>query len=84
MLNTDHLPGISDNISGADLAAERFRANVGATARKLAPVPAEWADRFTPEQWAAYTSERFLAWHSYASMLSPEAYLNGARCADMV
>ena len=72
--NTQHAPWSAD-LSGADQAGERFRANVG-TVRRLAAVPAEWADRFTPETWDEYTSERFWKYHSEASILSPEAYLN--------
>jgi hypothetical protein len=72
--NTQHAPW-SANLSAADQAGERFRANVG-TVAKLSPVPAEWADKFTPETWAEYETERFHKYHSEASILSPEAYLN--------
>ena len=72
--NTQHSPW-SANLSAADQAAERFRANVG-TVRRLAAVPAEWADKFTPETWDDYTSERFWKYHSEACSLTPEAYLN--------
>jgi len=72
--NTQHAPW-SANLSAADQAAERFRANVG-TVRRLAAVPAEWADKFTPETWDDYTSERFWKYHSEASIMSPEEYLN--------
>ena len=72
--NTQHAPW-SANLSAADQAAERFRASVG-TVRRLAAVPAEWADRFTPETWDDYTSERFWKYHSEACSLTPEAYLN--------
>lgn len=75
MINTQHLPGISDNLSGADLAAERFRANVGTTSRKLAPVPAEWQHAFSPEEWDAFTRERFECWHDGGAILTPEWYL---------
>jgi len=72
--NTQHAPW-SANLSAADQAGERFRANVG-TVRRLAAVPAEWADKFTPETWAEYETERFHKYHSEASILSPEEYLN--------
>jgi hypothetical protein len=72
--NTQHAPW-SANLSAADQAGERFRASVG-TVRRLAAVPAEWADRFTPETWDDYTSERFWKYHSEACSLTPEAYLN--------
>lgn len=81
MFNTEHAPW-SDNLSAADAAAEAFRARVG-TRQRLAPVPAEWADRFTPEEWAAYQRERFACYHSFAALLSPQGYLNGARYRDM-
>lgn len=84
--NTEHLPCGAD-LSGADLAAERFRARQTTrqtTRQALPPVPAEWADRFTPEQWAAYQRERFDCWHSAAGMLSPEGYLKGVRLRDML
>ena len=81
--NTEHLPGIGADISGADLAAEQFRARVG-TRQRLDPVPAEWADRFTPETWALYQRERYWCYHSCAGMLSPEGYLAGIRESDML
>jgi|Wag4MinimDraft_6_1082665.scaffolds.fasta_scaffold52821_1 hypothetical protein len=72
--NTEYLPCSAD-LSAADLAAERFRANTGAR-RRLPEVPAEWQHAFTPETWAQYQSERFWAWHSEAiANLSPEGYL---------
>ena len=80
--NTQHRPWSSD-LSAADQAAEEFRAGVG-TRQRLAEVPAEWADRFTPETWAAYQRERFDCWHSAAGMLSPEAYLNETRRREML
>lgn len=75
MYNTEHAPWGS-NLSNADQAAERFRANVG-TCRRLDPVPAEWEHAFTPETWAAYQSERFWQYSSNACLLSPEGYLEG-------
>jgi hypothetical protein len=74
--NTQHSPWSAD-LSGADQAAEQFRASTG-TVTKLSPVPAEWADKFTPETWDKYTTERFWKYHSEASSLSPEDYLNRA------
>ena len=74
--NTQHLPGISDNLSAGDLDAERFRARVGtAAARRLDPVPAEWQHVFTPETWDAFERARFECWHSEGGILSPEGYL---------
>ena len=72
--NTQHAPW-SANLSAADQAGERFRANVG-TVRRVAAVPAEWADKFTPETWAQYETERFHIYHSEAWIMSPEAYLD--------
>jgi hypothetical protein len=80
--NTEHLPCSAD-LSAADQAAEQFRAHTG-TRQRLPVVPDEWAGRFTPQEWAAYQSERFHCWHSAAGMLSPEAYLNGTRLRDML
>jgi hypothetical protein len=80
--NTEHLP-CSGNLSPLDLQMEASRAASG-TRQRLPEVPAEWADRFTPQEWAAYQSERFHCWHSAAGMLSPEAYLNGTRLRDML
>jgi len=74
--NTQHSPWSAD-LSVSDQAAEQFRASTGTgTVTKLSPVPAEWADKFTPETWDKYTTERFWMYHSEASILSPEAYLN--------
>ena len=81
-LNTEHAPW-SANLSAADHAAELFRARVG-TRQRLDPVPAEWADRFTAEEWAAYQRERFDCYHTCAGMLSPEGYLSGVRLRDML
>ena len=82
--NTEHAPWGS-NLSAADQAAEEFRARVGTSQRqRLDPVPAEWADRFTPETWAAYQRERYWCYHSCAGMLSPEGYLAGIRESDML
>lgn len=53
--NTEHLPGIGPNLSGADAAAERFRSNAGRKPRKL-----------TPEEQDA--RERFLRWHQTGSL----------------
>jgi hypothetical protein len=72
--NTQHAPW-SANLSAADQEGERFRANVG-TVRRLAAVPTEWTDKFTPETWDDYTSERFWKYHSEASFMTPEEYLN--------
>jgi hypothetical protein len=80
--NTQHAPWSAD-LSAADQAAESFRARVGARQR-LDSVPAEWADRFTPETWALYQRERFWCYHSSAGMLSPEGYLAGIRERDML
>lgn len=85
LANTEHLPGISSGMSAADVAAEQFRSNVGITRRRrLDPVPEEWQHAFTKETWAAYETERFWCYHSYACLLSPEAYLNGTRENDML
>ena len=72
--NTQHSPWSAD-LSAADQAAERFRANVG-TVTKLSPVPAEWADRFTPETWDDFFHVRWGTYHSEGWIMSPEAYLN--------
>lgn len=80
--NTEHAPWGS-NLSAADQAAEAFRARVG-TRQRLDPVPAEWADRFTPETWALYQRERFWCYQSCAGMLSPQGYLDGIRERDML
>jgi hypothetical protein len=72
--NTQDAPW-SANLTAADQAGERFRANVG-TVRRLAAVPAEWADRFTPAEWSEFNSARFAKYHSEASIMSPEEYLN--------
>ena len=79
--NTEHLPCSAD-LSPADLDLERSRSLSGTT-RRLSPVPAEWADRFTPEEWDAYLREKFQCYHSYAALLSPEGYLQGARHSNM-
>ena len=71
--NTQHRPWSSD-LSAEDQAAEEFRARAG-TRQRLAEVPAEWADRFTPETWAAYQRERFYCWHSGGAIITPEWYL---------
>jgi hypothetical protein len=82
--NTQHNPW-SSHLSAADQAAEQMRANSGSRPDRLPEVPAEWQDRFSPAEWAAYQRERFDAWHSFAvANLSPLAYLNGVRCKDMV
>lgn len=71
--NTQHRPWSAD-LSAADQAAEEFRARVG-TVQRLAAVPAEWADRFTPEEWATFTRRRFECWHSGGAIITPEWYL---------
>ena len=76
--NTQNLPGISADLSNADLAAERFRAGIGARQR-LPEVPAEWQAEFTPETWSEFTRERFWCYHSHASILTPRGYLDGER-----
>jgi hypothetical protein len=81
-LNTQHAPW-SANLSAADQAAEAFRAGSGAQ-RRLDAVPAEWADRFTPETWSAYQRERFDCYHTCGGMLSPQGYLKGVRLHDML
>lgn len=72
--NTQHRPWSAD-LSAADQAAEEFRARVG-TRQRLAEVPAEWADRFTPEEWDAFTRERFECWHGGGAIITPEWYLS--------
>lgn len=85
LANTEHLPGISSYMSAQDVADEQFRANLGTTRRRrLDPVPEEWQHAFTEEAWAAYKTERFRCYHSYACLLSPEAYLDGTREDDML
>ena len=74
--NTQHLPGISADMTGGDIAAERFRACIGTTGkRRLPAVPAEWQHAFTPETWADYEHARFDAYFTHAAMLSPAGYL---------
>ena len=75
--NTEHLPCNGDLLSGADIAAEAFRARVGtAVTRRLAEVPAEWADRFTAEEWDLFTTWRFHTWHGEGWTPAPQHWLD--------
>ena len=77
MINTQHLPGIGPDISQADLAGEQFRARLG----QPKPKPSTelvWVEghQITAEQWEAFKSDRFWAWHSEGvACLSLEAWL---------
>jgi hypothetical protein len=76
MFNTEHLPGLSPELSQADAAAERFRANLGQAKPKPStePVMVE-GHQLTAEQWEQFKTDRFRTWHSEGWIMSVSDWL---------
>ena len=73
---TEHLP-CSPDLSPADLAAERFRANTSERRYGMPEVPEQYQETFTPDRWKQFLSDRFWSHHSYGVCLTPEDFLSG-------
>ena len=73
---TEHLP-CSPDLSPADLAAERFRANTSERLYGMPEVPEQYQENFTPGRWKQFLSDRFWSHHSYGVCLTPEDFLSG-------
>ena len=68
--NTQHFPE-----SYSPEAEFRARISNRSAVQRLTPVPVEYQDRVTIEQYNAFLSDRYYSWHSLGAMLSLEDWL---------